>query len=135
MIRSGSHQRRFGRVQSRPRVLSWLAAILVLVASTAFAVRPTAGILAAVADLEHSHAEMTCAYAGHSHHDHHGSGTHEHGGHCQFCFAPALASGSLDLVRLPEPAFERSQNQRELETVPVALEHVGGVQSRAPPVS
>ena len=133
MARTGFSQHRLERDRTRHRFVSWLAAVLVLVASSAFALRPTAGVLAAITAREHRETVVTCAYAAHAHHDHQGPSHADHGGHCLFCFAPALATGAASLVRTPERAYALAPRPAALEVVHAALEHHGHVQSRAPP--
>jgi hypothetical protein len=123
---------------------SWLAAWLILFASSAFALRDPVTLEVAVLraidlidashDHRHDHAKpqtskkITLSAAQHDHvgHDHRD---------CPLCGAPALASGAADMVsaRVTDTGIiSRLSNHSVLHVEP---EHQGSVQSRAPPAN
>ncbi len=140
MIALRPHQIRAAQ-KSIGRTGSWLAAWLVVFASSAFALRDPITLEVAVLravdlidashDHRHDHARtqaskkiiLNADHAGHDHRD------------CPLCGAPALASGAADMVsaRAADTGIiSRLSNHAVSHVEP---EHHGSVQSRAPPVN
>ncbi len=140
MIALRPHQIRAAR-KSIGRTGSWLAAWLVVFASSAFALRDPITLKVAVLraidliDASHDHrrdhakAQTKKIALSASSHDHVG---HDHRD-CPLCGAPALASGAADLIsaRVTDSGIiSRVSNRGVLHVEP---EHHGSIQARAPP--
>ena len=125
------------------RTGSWLAAWLIVFASSAFTLRDPVTLEVAVLraidlidashDHHHDHAQVqNRTPKKNTLHDAHRDLGHDHRD-CPLCAAPALASGAADLVvaRAPSAGIVSSLSNQAVSHV--QSEHHGSVQSRAPP--